>query len=117
MDQNTPLDANAPAQTAWPRLRVIALIAGAAMLALWVWSLVPAIAAMRDPRGDPFQLIPAFWASVTALPLGLICVWGGLRGGEQRLRRARTALIVAAMLCLLLLALEILRRVSEATGI
>ena len=100
-------------QTSWPRLRVLALVAGVIMLALWAWSLVPAIAAVRDPRGDLFELIPAFWASVTALPLGLICCWGGLRGGEQRLRRARTALIIAAVLCAVVALLEIVRRLSE----
>ena len=98
---------------AWPRLRVLALVAGVIMLALWAWSLVPAVAAVRDPRGDPFELIPAFWASATALPLGLITLWSGLRGGEQRLRRARTALIVAAVLCAIVAALEIVRRMSE----
>jgi len=103
----------APDETSWPRLRVLALVAGVIMLALWAWSLVPAIAALRDPRGDPFELIPAFWASLTALPLGLICSWGGLRGGEQRLRRARTALIIAAVLCAIVALLEIVRRMSE----
>jgi O-antigen/teichoic acid export membrane protein len=103
----------APDQTSWPRLRVLALVAGVIMLALWAWSLVPAIAAVRDPRGDPFELIPAFWASVTALPLGLITFWSGVRGGEQRLRRARTALIVAAVLCAIVALLEIVRRLSE----
>jgi hypothetical protein len=103
----------APAQISWPRLRLLSLAAGVLMLALWGWSLVPAIAAVRSPDGDPFQLIPAFWASLTALPLGLITLWSGALGGEQRLRRARTALIIAAVLCAVVAALEIVRRLSE----
>jgi AcrR family transcriptional regulator len=103
----------ASAQTSWPRLRVLALIAGLLMLALWAWSLLPAIAAVRAPDGDPFELIPAFWASLTALPLGLITFWSSRRGGEPRLRRARTALIIAAVLCAIVAALEIVRRLSE----
>jgi len=105
------------AQTSWPRLRVLALIAGMLMLGLWAWALILGIAVLRDPRGDPFGLIPVFWASVTALPLGLIAFWGGIRGGEQRLRRARTALTVAAILCAMAAVLEIVRRLSEATGL
>ena len=37
----------------------------------------------------------------------------GVRGGEQRLRHARTALIVAAVLCAIVALLEIVRRLSE----
>jgi hypothetical protein len=117
MVHNAPSNTAAPGPTAWPPLRVVALVAGTAMLALYAWAFVYAVRVVRDPDGDPFELIGIFWASLTLLPLGLICLWGGLRGGEARLRRARTALIAVAALCALLLALEILRRVSIALDI
>ena len=113
---HNPSNTAAP-PTAWPPLRIIALIAGAAMLALYAWAFVHAVGVVRNPNGDPFELIGIFWGSLTLLPLGLICLWSGLRGGEPRLRRARTALIIVAALCALLLALETLRRLSIAMDI
>lgn len=76
----------------------------------------PAIAAIRDPRGDPFELIPAFWATILLLPIATVTLLGAVSGEQRKAERARLALIAAGCLTILGLLLEILRRVSEATG-
>jgi hypothetical protein len=50
------------------------------------------------------------------LPLGLIMLAGGLSGQGKHARRAHVALVIAIALALLMTALEILRRASNATG-
>jgi len=97
-----------------PQLRAGFALAGAVLLALWGASLIPAIAATRDPRGDAFDLLPAFWATLTLLPIGLVALAGGISGAGQPMRRARNALTIGAGLLVLVLALEIFRRLSEA---
>ena len=95
-----------------PKLRALLLLAGAALLLVWGATLPMAVNAIRDPRGDAFELIPAFWATLTALPLGVMMLIGGITGSDRSVQRGRTALIVAGGLLVLVLLLEILRRVS-----
>jgi hypothetical protein len=63
-----------------------------------------------------FSLLPAFDATPTVLPLGLIMLAGGISGKAKHARRARVALVIAIALVVLMTALEILRRASNATG-
>jgi hypothetical protein len=99
-----------------PKLRAIFLAAAAIMLALWGWSLTPAIQNWNNPNEDGFSLLPAFYATPTLLPLGLIVLAGGFSGKGKHARRARVALVIAIALVVLMSALEILRRASNATG-
>jgi hypothetical protein len=96
-----------------PRAGVIA--GGAILIAIWIASLVYTIK-VWDPRADGFFLIPLFYASISVLPLGLSVLFGALSGSDRGMRRARRHLVFAAMLLALVLALEILRRLSEAFG-
>jgi hypothetical protein len=50
------------------------------------------------------------------LPLGPIMLAGGISGKAKHARRARVALVIAIALVVLMTALEILRRASNATG-
>ena len=60
-----------PVITASPRLRATFFIGAAVMLGIWGWSLVPAIESRNNPNEDGFSFIPAFYGTLTFLPLGL----------------------------------------------
>jgi hypothetical protein len=90
------------------KLRAIFFVAAAFMLALWGWSLTPAIQNWNNPNEDGFSLIPAFYATPTLLPLGLIILAGGISGKGKHARRARIALVVTIALLVLLAAITIL---------
>jgi hypothetical protein len=87
------------------RLRARYMLAGAVMLALWGASLV---ALFRSVDGIHIAMV--FAATVTALPLGLICLLGGVSGSEVNLRRAQIALFTAGGLLTLIVAVEVARR-------
>jgi hypothetical protein len=95
------------------KLRGGAIAAGIVMLVIWLASWKPVIDSWGDPRADGFQLIPLFWASLTALPLGLIALSGAISGTEKGWYRAKTSLIIAGALLALVAVLEIVRRISE----
>jgi hypothetical protein len=78
-----------------PRLRAAFIIADAILLAIWGATLPSAIAAIRNPRGDAFQLIPAFWATLTARPLGLFALIGEISSRGKRDANASLALKIA----------------------
>ena len=92
-----------------PMLRVGFIFAGMALLALWGVSLMPAITNWNNPKEDGFSLVPAFWATLTALPLGLSATLGGISGRDKAIRRARIQLILAAGLLLLVAMIEVFR--------
>ena len=82
--------------------------AAALMLALWGWSLTPAIQNWNNPNEDGFSLLPAFYATPTLLPLGLIILAGGISGKGKHARRARIALVVTIALLVLIATITIL---------
>jgi len=100
--------------TASPRLRAAFVLVAVIVLALWCWSLVPAVKAIRDPRGDGFDIIPAFWATILLLPIGIMTLIGGVTGHGKHVARARVALIIAVGLAVLAVLLEVFRRLSMA---
>jgi hypothetical protein len=106
-------DGGAPAS---PRLRILYIAGGAVMLALWGVSLIPAINGWNNRNEDGFSFVPAFWATVTLLPLGLMTLRGGVSGQDKSLRRARKTFIIGIALLALVAALEIFRRMSNAAS-
>ena len=91
-----------------PKLRAIFFVAAALLLALWGWSLTPAIQNWNNPNEDGFSLLPAFYATPTLLPLGLIILAGGISGKDKHARRARIALVVTIALLVLIATITIL---------
>jgi len=65
------------------KLRALLILGALVLLALWGWALVPLFERWGDPRADGFHLIPTFWATITALPLGVIALVGGVSGTEK----------------------------------
>ncbi len=99
-----------------PKLRAIFILGAALLLAVWGASLIPAIEGWNNPNEDGFSFVPAFWATITFLPLGLVTLAGGISGRGKSAARARKTLVIGAALLVLLLLLEIFRRVSNAAG-
>jgi hypothetical protein len=95
-----------------PKLRAAFIVGAAVMLALWGVSLIPAIENWNNPREDGFSFIPAFYATFIALPIGLVALAGGIYGRGKSVEYARLALIAGACLLVLILLLDIFRRVS-----
>jgi hypothetical protein len=69
-------------------LRAAFIGAGVVLIALWGASVMVALASWNDPKEDGFTLVPAFWATLTALPLGLSATISGMSGRDQAMRRA-----------------------------
>ncbi len=99
-----------------PRLRAVYILVAAIMLALWGGSLIPAIAGWNDPREDGFSFVPAAWATITLLPLGLFTLAGGISGRGRPAARARQSAVIGAGLLFFILLFEIFRRLSNAMG-
>jgi len=93
------------------RLRGRYALAAAVLLALWVASLI----ALFDTV-DWQHIAAAIFATVTALPLGLITLRGATSGGEIAMQRARVALFAAGALLMLIVAAEVVRRVIFVAG-
>jgi len=96
------------------RLRVVFIIGAAVMLTLSGATLPRAITAIRDPRSNAFEVVPAFWPTITMFPLGLVTLIGGISGRGKHFKRTRTAFTIGVALLILVLLLEILRRMSQA---
>jgi peptidoglycan/LPS O-acetylase OafA/YrhL len=101
--------------TASPKLRAAFFIGAAVILALWGWSLVPAIENWNNPNEDGFSFVPAFYGTLTFLPLGLIALLGGISGRGKRVAKARTALIIGLILIAVIVAFEIFSRIYNAS--
>ena len=99
---------------ATPRQRAVFFAGAAVMLALWGWSLMPAIENWNNPNEDGFSLVPGFWASFTFLPLGLIALIGAISSRGKRYWRARNAVIIGGILVVLLIALQIFFLIANA---
>jgi hypothetical protein len=98
------------------RLRVLFVAVAAILLALWGWSLVPAIKNWNNPNEDGFSLVPGSFTTITLLPLGLFALTGGISGRGKRVRHARVALVIGLGFLALIAAFEIFRRISNASG-
>src|SRR5262249_7209324 len=88
------------------KLRGRYMFAGAVMLSLWSASLV---AVFQD--SSAFNVVATIFATLTFLPLGLVALWGGISGSETAMRRARNALFASGGLLLLVVTIEVLRRI------
>jgi hypothetical protein len=62
--------------TASPKLRVIFVVGAAVMLVLWGLSLIPPIENWDNPNEDGFSYVPAAYATITCLPVGLYLLAG-----------------------------------------
>jgi hypothetical protein len=102
---------NPPSLATVRRLRARYMLAGATLLALWGASLVGLFRSI-----DGINIAMAFVATVTALPLGLICLLGGVSGSEVNMRRAQIALFTAGGLLTLTVAVEVARRIIFGAG-
>jgi hypothetical protein len=98
--------ANPPPVTVTRKLRARYAIAGATMLTLWGAS---AIVLFRSVDGSNVLMFAA--ATLTALPLGLIMLSGGVSGSEAGMRRAGMALFATGALLLLIVSAEVIRRI------
>jgi hypothetical protein len=107
-----PPSSEQPSGKGSPIARAGFIVAGGVLLALWGLSLIPAITNWNNPSEDGFSLVPAFWATLTALPLGLSVTLGGISGSGKAIRRARMHLVLAAGLLVLVAMLEVFRRMS-----
>ena len=65
---------------ATPKLRAGFFAGAAIMFAIWVESLLPLIENWNNPNEDGFSAIPAFWGTVTFLPLAIMTLIGGISG-------------------------------------
>ncbi len=102
--------------TASAQLRVVFLVAGAIMLALWGWSLVPPIQSWGNPNEDGFSYVPLFWATITCLPVGLYLLAGAVFGRGRPVARARTALLLGGGLIFLVLAFLIFQQIANSSS-
>ncbi len=95
--------------TPFAALRAGFFAVAAATLALWVASLVPAIENWNNPNEDGFSMIPAVYASITMLPVGLYLLAGGIAGRGKWAARARKALFIGIALLFVVAAFKILQ--------
>src|SRR5450755_1515737 len=98
-----------------PKLRAAFFIGAAVMLGIWGWSLVPAIESRNNPNEDGFSFIPAFYGTLTFLPLGLIALLGGISGRGKRVAKARTALIIGLAMVAVIASFQIFAGIYNAS--
>jgi Na+-driven multidrug efflux pump len=102
--------------TASPKLRVIFVVVAAIMFALWGWSLIPPIENWNNPNEDGFSHMPAFYATITCLPVGLYLLAGVIAGRGRHVARARTALFLGGGLLFLVVAFLIFQYIANSMG-
>jgi len=93
------------------KLRGRYLLAGAVMLSLWGASFVAV-----SQQGSAFNVIATVFTTITFLPLGLAALWGGISGSETDMRRARIALFASGGLLLVVVTIEVFRRILFSGG-
>jgi len=86
------------------------------MLALWGLSLIPPIENWNNPNEDGFSYVPAFYATITCLPVGLYLVAGAIAGRGRHVARARTALFIGGGLLFLVVAFLIFQHIANTNG-
>ena len=99
-----------------PLLRATFAGLAAAMLVLWGLSLAPPIQNWGNPREDGFSYVPAFWTTLTCLPVGLYLIAGAVVARGRPLGRARRALWLACVLLFLVVAFLIFQQASNSIG-
>ena len=99
--------------TTSPKLRAIFLVASIIMFVFWGLSLIPPIRAWGDPNEDGFSYLPAFWATITCLPVGLYLLAGAITGRGRHVARARTALFLGGGLLFLVVGFLIVQHIAE----
>jgi hypothetical protein len=77
-----------------PRLRSVFVVVAAAMLVLWGWSLISPIENWSNPNEDGFSFVPAFYATLICLPVGIFLFAGAIAGHGRPVARARPALFI-----------------------
>jgi hypothetical protein len=100
--------------TASSKLRFIFLVISITMFVLWGLSLIPPIKSWGDPTEDGFSYLPAFWATITCLPVGLYLLAGAIVGRGRHVARARTALVLGGGLLFLVAGFLIVQRIAES---
>ena len=102
--------------TASPKLRVIFVVGAAVMLVLWGLSLIPPIENWDNPNEDGFSYVPAAYATITCLPVGLYLLAGAIAGRGRHVARARTALFIGGGLLFLVVAFLIFQHFANTNG-
>jgi hypothetical protein len=100
-----------------PLLRATFAGLAAAMLVLWGLSLGPPIQNWGNPREAGFSYVPAFWATLTCLPIGLFLVAGAIVARGRPLGRARRALWLSCILLFLVVAFLIFQQAGDSFGL
>jgi hypothetical protein len=100
--------------TASPKLRAIFLVVSIIMFVFWGLSLIPPIKVWGDPNEDGLSYMPAFWATITCLPVGLYLLAGAIAGRGRHVARARTALFLGGGLLFLVVGFLIVQHIAES---
>jgi hypothetical protein len=98
-----------------PKLRAAFFLGAVFMLGIWGWSPVPAIESRNNPNEDGFSFIPAFYGTLTLLPLGLIALAGGISGSGKSVARGRTALIIGLAMIAVIAAFQVFAGIHNAS--
>jgi len=88
-------------------------VAAFIMLALWGWSLVPPIENWGNPNEDGFSYVPVFYTTIICLPVGIYLLVGAIAGHGRYVRRARTAVFIAAGITLLVVAFLVVQQIAD----
>jgi hypothetical protein len=102
--------------TASPTLRLIFIVVAAAMLVVLGLSLIPPIESWGHPNEDGFSYVPAFWATIICLPVGLYLLAGAIAGRGRHVARARNALFIGGGTLLIVVAFLIFQHFANSMG-
>jgi len=83
------------------------------MFALWAWGLVPVTNNWGNPNDDGFSYVPAFWATITCLPIGIYLLAGGIAADAPHVAGARKALVIGCLLSLIVAAFLIFQHIAN----
>ena len=86
------------------------------MLVLWGLSLIPPIESWGNPNEDGFSFVPAFWATIICLPVGLYLLAGAIAGRGRHVARARNALFIGGGTLLIVVAFLIFQHIANSMG-
>jgi hypothetical protein len=100
--------------TASRKLRCLFAVVSTVMLALWGFSLIPPIESWGNPNEDGFSYVPAFWATITCLPVGVFLLAGAIAGRGRHVTRARTALFLGSGLLFVVVAFLIFQHIANS---
>ena len=112
----SPTNADQVEITASPKLRLIFIVVAAAMLVLWGLSLIPPIESWGNPNEDGVSFVPAFWATIICLPVGLYLLAGAIAGRGRHVAQARNALFIGGGTLLIVVAFLIFQHIANSMG-